>query len=175
MKMATVVAVQEVVSPVVPAVNAAEPQQVTTPAVSPVAPPPWEPVASPPFIGDAAVLDDATRVAHVASPRPWRLELEDGSSVTLPSDDVVIGRRPTPVDTATPVTLPDPTRTMSRVHARLRRDASRDAWTIEDLGSSNGVAVVTPHGAATFLQPGRPVDATETLLIGTMTTRLVSG
>lgn len=165
---------QDVVSPVTPAAQAHHPQPLAVPALVPIEPPPWEPVASAPALEHHEAIDDATIAAPVASPTRWRLELEDGTSVTLPSDDVVIGRRPVAVDTATPVTLPDPTRTLSRVHARLRRDASRDIWTIEDLGSSNGIALVTPAGKATFLVPRRPVAATETLLIGTMTTRLLS-
>jgi pSer/pThr/pTyr-binding forkhead associated (FHA) protein len=56
-------------------------------------------------------------------------------------DSVVIGRLPD-----CDVTLDDPS--VSRRHARLRREGSR--WTVEDLGSTNGV-----------LLNGQPVTRTD--------------
>lgn len=145
-----------------------------TPGATPVTPP--APVMTPPA-GDVAIDErmEAT-VVHVASPRAqatWVLEFETGEVIPLPSDDIVVGRHPEPQGDATPVALPDPTRMLSRTHARLRRDASRDIWTITDLGSSNGVATVSSDtGAIDYATPGVDVPATEYLLIGTLRSRL---
>lgn len=118
-----------------------------------------------PPAGDIA--DDATVVAAT-----WALEFRDGVIVSLPSDDVVIGRRPDATGDATPVSLPDPSRSLSRTHARLRRDATRDIWTIEDLASSNGVATVSDTGVTTWLQSGVPAEVSEYFLLGDIQTRL---
>lgn len=157
-------------------------KSLATPQVPPVTPPYGTPIAPvvalvAPLAVDAVVDErmEAT-VMHVSSPRAqtvWVLEFESGEVIPLPSDDVVVGRHPEPQDNATPVILPDPTRMLSRTHARLRRDATREVWTITDLGSINGVATVSSDtGAITYATPGVEVDATEYLLIGTLRSRL---
>lgn len=157
-------------------------QSLASPQFPPVTPPYETPVATP--VAPVAPLAAATAVderleatvMHVASPRAvatWALEFETGEVVPLIGDDVVVGRHPEATGDAVAVSLPDPSRMLSRMHARLRRDASRDMWTIEDLGSINGVATVASDtGAITYATPGVPVDATEYLLIGTLRTRL---
>ena len=115
---------------------------------------------------------EATRIAaplvsRATPPGVWLLVFETGSSVALPGDDVVVGRQPeaTEPGVAT-LQILDPLKELSRTHARLRRDATHDTWTIEDLDSANGVATVDATGETTFLTPRQAVAATEYLLIG---------
>lgn len=160
-----------------------------SPQVPPVAPnygtagPAYEPFMAPPALVPAApggevVIDERMEatIVHVSSPRAratWVLEYETGEVIPLPSDDVVVGRHPESQSDATPVALTDPTRMLSRTHARLQRDPSRDTWTITDLGSSNGVATVCGDtGEMEYARPGVDVAATEYLLIGQLRLRL---
>lgn len=161
--------------------NVAPPVGLSLPPVSPVgvgvvAPPPamFEPVGG--TLVDESL--EATVFASVASeasaplaPR-WTLEFADGTSVVLPGDNVVIGRQPSATHHATPLPIPDPTRTLSRTHALLRRDATSDTWTIQDLGSANGIATVSVTGDTTAVASGVAVAATEYLLVGTLQARL---
>ncbi|GAA1621900.1 FHA domain-containing protein [Leucobacter chromiireducens] len=119
--------------------------------------------------GDAA--DEATIVSRVAT--GWAVELESGVVVSLPSHDVVIGRRPDATGDATPVSLPDPSRSLSRTHARLRRDTARDIWTIEDLASANGVATVSDSGYTTWIASGVPSKVSQYFRLGDIRARLV--
>lgn len=106
-------------------------------------------------------------------PLVWGLTTEHGDYVPLNSDLVIVGRRPTETPGATLAQLPDPTKTLSRTHARLCRDATSDTWTIEDLGSSNGVTVFDDTlTRQTTLSPGVPAVATSFLVLGTMRVRL---
>ncbi|MFS0706348.1 FHA domain-containing protein, partial [Cellulomonas sp. 179-A 9B4 NHS] len=101
----------------------------------------------------AAEPDDAERT--VVRPRAvrWRLHLDDGRVVPLERPVVVVGRRPPETDGATQVVaLPDTTRTLSKMHARLElRDGT---WWVTDLGSTNGVVVADAGGAERMLVPG---------------------
>lgn len=137
-------------------------------SVSHVAPPPatFGLVQEPP-------LDESLEATVFASVAPhWVLEFADGTSVALPGDNIVIGRQPTSTEQATPLPIPDPTRTLSRTHAILRRDATDDTWSIRDLGSANGVATVGDTGVISPLASGDAVAATEYLLVGTLKARL---
>jgi pSer/pThr/pTyr-binding forkhead associated (FHA) protein len=66
-------------------------------------------------------------------------------SVALPSDDIVFGRL-----SGTGVELPSPT--VSRHHARVRRDGEH--WVLEDLGSANGLWVGDRQVRRHELEPG---------------------
>ncbi|PRI10186.1 FHA domain-containing protein [Leucobacter massiliensis] len=100
----------------------------------------------------------------------WGLELPDGEVLELLGDDVVLGRKPEPQEGATTLQIVDPTRTMSKTHARLRRRG--EDWTIEDLRSTNGVALVDEGGETIPLEAGREYEAVEQLIIGTLPVRL---
>jgi len=68
----------------------------------------------------------------------WSLVLDSGAYLPLDSASVVLGRAPgASADTGPALAVPDPTKTLSKVHARLDRDG--EVWTITDLGSTNGV------------------------------------
>lgn len=168
------------------------PQTVPQPASpAPIAPPHYvQPAlpAAPEFYNAAATdpnhifpVDDETEHgcdATIVAPRAgvatqWALELEGGGVVWLLADHVVVGRRPDATGDATPVTINDATKTLSRSHARLRRDVSSDTWTIEDMGAANGVATVNCSGDMTSLLPGVPAHAPEYLQLGTLRTRLI--
>lgn len=160
-----------------------EPVPVTPPTATPVAvasgladllPPATFGLATPNHDDIEATRVAAPLEAHAATPVAWLLEFEGGTAVALPGDDVVVGRQPVATEPGvTTLLIPDPLKELSRTHARLRRDTTRDAWTIEDLDSANGVATIDAAGDATFATPRQPVAATEYLLIGRLRARLV--
>ncbi|WP_449283698.1 DUF5684 domain-containing protein [Leucobacter sp.] len=130
------------------------PAQVPAPAVAPPA--------------GAEDLEDHTVVVQRRT--RWGLELPDGEVLELVGDDVVVGRKPQPVGDAQPLQIVDPTRTMSKTHARMRRNG--EDWTIEDLQSTNGVALVDENGEKVLLEAGREYEVIEQLVIGTLEVRL---
>jgi len=70
----------------------------------------------------------------------WSLVLDNGAYLPLDSASIVLGRAPgRKVDGNPALAVPDATKTLSKVHARLDRDG--EVWTITDLGSTNGVVV----------------------------------
>lgn len=94
-------------------------------------------------------------------------------SIVLPSDDVVLGRHPEDTDDAMLIDVPDPMRRLSRTHARLRRDATNDIWTIEDLGSSNGVSLYDSDTRTwRRVSPRQPIIATEHVALDPLRARL---
>lgn len=135
-------------------------------------------------VAASAAADDATstaadsashdeeldRTVVVVRRTRWGLELPDGEVLELLSDDVVLGRKPEAPEGASVLQIVDPTRTMSKTHARLRRDG--EDWTIEDLQSTNGVAVIDDAGQATQIEASRAVPATPRLVIGTLEVKL---
>lgn len=113
--------------------------------------------------------DDATRIAPRPSRSVWAITTEHGDFAPLVADDVIVGRKPVASDDATPVTIPDPEKTLSKTHARLRRDPVGDTWTIEDLGSTNGTTLLDESlTEQTTLLPGDATPATPYLLLGDM-------
>lgn len=115
--------------------------------------------------------DDATRVAPLQ--QVWGLTTEFGDFVPLLSDVVVVGRNPTATPDATLGSIPDPTKTLSKTHALLRRDNASDTWSIEDLGSTNGVTMYDETMTQQMtLTPGVATVATSFIVLGTMRVRL---
>ncbi|WP_053387138.1 DUF5684 domain-containing protein [Leucobacter japonicus] len=151
--------------PVIPAAPEPAAAPVAFEPAAAVAPAPVAPAPTP----DAGGLDEDHTVV-VSRRARWGIELPDGETLELVGDDVIVGRKPEPRDGATVLQITDPTRTMSKSHARLRRDG--EEWTIEDLQSTNGVALVDAGGTTTSLEPGRIAPATEQLVIGTLQVRL---
>lgn len=102
----------------------------------------------------------------------WSLVLPDGSLLEL-APDTIVGRRPEasePYVDAQTLAIPDPTRTLSKTHARFRLVS--DAWVVEDLHSTNGVVLLNPDGTERELVPGQPAPAGDRLLLGTLEVRL---
>lgn len=141
------------------------PAPAPAPAPAPVTPATPAPAAAAPDDEDS---DDRTVV--VSRRVRWGVELPDGEVLELEGDDIVIGRKPEPAGGATVLQIADPTRTMSKTHARLRRDG--DDWTVEDLQSTNGVALIDERGETVALEPGREYEVIDQLVIGTLEVRL---
>ena len=72
--------------------------------------------------------------------------------------------------TAGRLLLVDPTGTMSKLHARLRRDG--ETWFVTDLHSRNGTALRDPKGRRTALKPGSEARVEGTLLLGQLEAEL---
>ena len=148
----------------------AAPTPTPTPAPAPAA----AVAASAPASDAGGVLRDDDEISDhtVVVPKRarWGLELPDGDTIELVGDDVVVGRKPTPLDGSTVLVVGDPTRTLSKSHARLRRDG--EGWTIEDLGSTNGIAVLDGAGNVTPLPSGEEFIAPERMVLGTLEVRL---
>lgn len=122
----------------------------------------------------AASGDELDRTALVGRDPAarWVLVLPDGAKHPLAAD-TVLGRRPEPVPGVHAIALEDPTRTVSKMHARLRFDGG--AWTIEDLGSTNGVVLLQDGGGEQVIPPHTPVPAEPRMLLGTLLVRLQDG
>lgn len=140
---------------------------------SPIAGPPRSAAASVsasrPGVGD--FVED-TVIASRRRPK-WALALPDGSTFDLSGDTAVLGRRPMPVHAAPGaqlVLVVDDTRTVSKTHALLRREA--ESWMVSDLGSTNGVVVVE-DGSEVEVAPGAAHEVQETFLLGDAVLRLV--
>ncbi|UOQ59901.1 DUF5684 domain-containing protein [Leucobacter rhizosphaerae] len=114
--------------------------------------------------------EEFDRTVVVVRRTRWGLELPDGDVLELLGDDVVLGRKPDAPEGSTALQIVDPTRTMSKTHARLRREG--ETWTIEDLQSTNGVAIIDDLGQASQIDAGLPVPATDRLVIGTLEVKL---
>lgn len=150
--------------PVAPLPPVAPPTVLAPPVVSapPAAPPPASPaqptaapaLTAPPVFADPDDEDDVEGTVVVSRTpfRPWSLHLDDGRTFEVLGRAVVLGRRPVVTELGVQLlAVPDPTRTLSKTHARL--DLVDDQWHVTDLGSTNGVLLVGADGTE------RPVDA----------------
>lgn len=110
-----------------------------------------------------------TRTPVDEGPFDWALLLPDGDLLPL-GRDCVVGRRPVPVDASTTVVIADPTRTLSKSHARLRFDGSR--WWVTDLDSTNGLWLLHANGDEEEVRAREEVEATPRLRLGTLDVEL---
>lgn len=146
----------------------APPSTTPFPAAAPVAPwspPPLAPApsAAPAAASAATEIEEHTVLAAHRRPSA-ALRLSNGQTVPLTADLVVLGRNPTPpvqAPGAQPIPVDDATRTVSKTHALLRREA--DGWSITDLSSTNGVIV--GDGDAE-IAVGTPVPVSGRFLLG---------
>lgn len=118
--------------------------------------------------------DDELDRTVVVARRPridWVLELPDGERLPLRDEEIIIGRKPRGPEGMALLTIPDPTRTLSKSHARLRYDG--DMWSIEDLGSTNGLVLLFDDDTEEDVTPHSEVLATERMVIGTLEVRLI--
>ena len=155
-----------------PIVPAAEPPMPSLPRISspgqpapsvPASPPNPQAPQAPQATGGtaAAATGEVPRGARPVerSLPEWSLVLADGVIVPL-YGSVVVGRNPAgdQFPDATLAAVPDPTRTMSKTHARFYVDDG--VLMVDDLGSTNGIALFpggTTHGAMA-VEPGLPVQ-----------------
>ncbi len=114
---------------------------------------------------------DATMIAHRNRPR-WSIVTAAGEEIELRSPVVLLGRRPSPEPggvAAQLVALDDGT--VSKTHARL--ELRGDTWFVTDLGSTNGVVVVSATGEELELARGGQAPAPERIVLGDLELRLV--
>lgn len=132
------------VRPLRPSEHAADQESRTRPmAPTPQSRPQFQ---APPRVEVADDVDQ-TRLVARSAPKTWRLEIDGQSVVGVPHDEVIIGRKPTAhpdFELAVPLAIPDPTKTLSKSHARLV--LRQETWFIVDLGSTNGVLLETAQG-----------------------------
>uniref|UniRef100_UPI0028E1E2CE FHA domain-containing protein n=1 Tax=uncultured Microbacterium sp. TaxID=191216 RepID=UPI0028E1E2CE len=126
--------------------------------------------AAGPVADDDPFADDVLDQTVIArrSVRPvWELVPASGSPVPLSASVVILGRRPSS-DPAYPaaqlVAVPGDARTVSKTHARI--ELRGDAWTVTDLGSTNGVLVRTLMGDEVEVEAGGQLDAGERFFLG---------
>ena len=148
-------------APPVDQVNPAAPVAMPAPTAPPAPPAPAGPVPTSDLTEDL----DRTTVVRRESRVTGHLVLPDGEALPLYRDNVV-GRRPETVPGVHAVVIPDPTRTLSKTHARLSHDG--EGWVVEDLDSTNGVVLLHDDGREQELDPRQPVIATPRLLLGTL-------
>ena len=153
------------------------------PAVPPTPPVLASPVAPPLPAARRSIADPQTQVRPAVPPTEptvvvrrepdtgWELVLPDGEALAL-APDTVVGRRPEHPEGTFGLTIHDETRTLSKTHARLR--FTGQAWTVEDLGSTNGVMLVHEDGREEEVVPRQPALATRRLLLGTLAVEIRS-
>ena len=84
----------------------------------------------------------------------------------------MLGRKPAAGEPGTQdVAVPDTTRTLSKVHARLQLGDA--GWTITDLDSTNGVVVVAPDDEETLLESGASAPVPGRFILGKVAMRIV--
>ena len=103
----------------------------------------------------------------------WVLRIVRRGRAVKVTDAAILGRQPA-ADPAFPgaqlFALTDPTRTVSKTHARLERRG--DAWHITDLGSTNGVLLPSLLGTDIEVEPGTDAEVSERFLLGDAALRL---
>ncbi len=121
--------------------------------------PPASPASPAPDDEDRTILLGRTEQA------PWLLVLDTGERIAVPADSVVLGRKPALLVQSVPgVTIPDVTKTLSKVHARL--DRSGESWVLTDLGSTNGSSVIGAGGGERRLPSGGSEPVRGRFLLG---------
>lgn len=178
-------------APVVESAPTIAPEPVQDPAAQPAAPatpalpvelpevapavtsaPPTAEQAAPAAPAETGLDDELDHTVFVnRAPRErWVLELPDGSLLPLPSNDVIVGRRPSSEGESSVLVIPDSTRTLSKSHVRLH--VIDGAWVVTDLGSTNGLAVIDETGEELVVASGVSEPATEEMMFGTLRVRL---
>jgi pSer/pThr/pTyr-binding forkhead associated (FHA) protein len=95
----------------------------------------------------------------------WELVLPSGEVLSMTARTIVLGRNPQMRrGEAQYVTVTDPARTVSKEHAQLQW--SGEGWTISDLGSVNGVAVVDAQGVEHAVPADAAVPVEGVFLLG---------
>lgn len=117
---------------------------------------------------DGEFTDGETVLVDRSRKPAWRLAVEDHGDYGITGTHVLIGRRPSATKGTQALAVPDATRTLSKVHARL--DRVDDEWVITDLSSTNGVVIVEADGTERLLEP----DESATVYSATGTESTVS-
>lgn len=163
------------IRPLQSGVNAADHESRTVPLQqSDAAPePPRDSIFRTPAVSGEHEASDETRIVTRSQPRTWRIEIDGQAAVVIEHEDMIVGRKPVVQGAfadAVPVAIPDPTKTLSKVHARLvLREAQ---WFIIDLGATNGVLVETPQGDKQ-IAAGEAVAVSSDFVLGDLRMRIV--
>jgi hypothetical protein len=150
-----------------------DPRQIVPPPglLEPVVPHPASVQLAAPPSPVAADLDHTVVVAR-RHPVAWALVTDDGSMMPLTAASVVLGRAPAGSGAGEQeLAVPDATRTLSKVHARL--DLVDGVWVVTDLVATNGVIVRT-DGADRLLDPGTSAPVSDRFMLGRVGLRLVA-
>jgi hypothetical protein len=158
-----------------PAPPSATPPPAAAPPAAP--PPPALTVEGPPPPSLVATENpdelDRTVVVDRRPVVPWHLVIEGGPALRLVGSRVVLGRRPAGAGgDAQELAIPDSTRTLSKVHARLELAAG--VWTITDLHATNGVIVIEADGTEQLLDPGASAPLHGRFVLGKVAMRVTS-
>ena len=160
------------VAPPVAPVSAVPVQAVPTNAVPTNAAPLPAPDFDDTIIAEDLPDFDDTVIVGRKSP-VWILEPGGSKAIRITSPVALLGRNPA-VNAIFPdaqlVLVPDSSKTMSKNHARIALDDG--IWTIYDLGSTNGVVLVSADGEETVLESGASAILTETFKLGELPIRL---
>lgn len=122
--------------------------------------------ALPAQAAQAAQDSDETRLSQRSQQRTWRFTIEGNSDVVFSGTDVLVGRKPSSradLPQAQLVTIPDPTKTVSKTHARMV--FREEQWVVVDLDSTNGVFVESPRGEHRIV-PGSEIVLSATFSLG---------
>jgi len=158
------------VTPVAPLISAELTPLIVPASVAPPAPPVLvDPLPQPPVtvVADDDEDDDDDGETVIVDRRPriqWRLSVDGAGDFPLTGESVLLGRKPTSTNGTQALAIPDTTRTLSKVHARL--DLVDGAWVITDLNSTNGVVIPAPDGTERVLAPGEAVAVSGAFILG---------
>ena len=95
----------------------------------------------------------------------WQLTLDSGAAFPITHSTVIVGRKPTSLEgTVQALALPDLTKTLSKVHARL--ELINDEWFITDLHSTNGVILTAPSGEEVAVAEGDRAKVSGRFVLG---------
>lgn len=95
---------------------------------------------------------------------PWRLGIDGVGEFPLMGPHVLLGRKPIGTIGVQALSIPDATRTVSKMHARL--DRVGDEWVITDLNSTNGVIVIAEDGTERLLAVGESSPVPFSFILG---------
>lgn len=116
---------------------------------------------------EPAPLTRRARRGAEEAPAPigWSLALPSGEVVAVAAAALVLGRNPRAAESGVQyVAVTDDARTVSKEHARLVWDGA--AWTITDLGSTNGVSLLDASGVEQALAAGGSAPVTDRFVLG---------
>ena len=109
--------------------------------------------------------DGATIVVDRKPRIKWVLTVDDAGDFPLTTEHVLLGRKPVTTTLGTQaLSVPDNTRTLSKLHARL--DLTDGSWTITDLNSTNGVLLVDADGTERLIEAGSTVAVNGRFILG---------
>ncbi|MEV7694575.1 FHA domain-containing protein [Microbacterium sp. NPDC089189] len=152
-------------APALPAPTPPAPAAAVSPPVVPPAPARVASEEPAPLTRRARRGADEDATAIVRAPEGWALTLPDGRAVPIAARTIVLGRNPRVAESGVQyVAVSDEGRTVSKEHARLQWNDQ--GWTITDLGSTNGVSVVTAEGDERALKPEATAPVVERFVLG---------